>query len=183
MARIRRTFKNTDVEFMIHSNYDIDDWVDSLSAGLTRKILARVRNYMKVEIERRFSRQRGPDRRRWARLSPLTKAVKSSPTILFKRGKLKRSIRVAMYGEEFVMSSSLPYASVHQKGAKYKTTPKQSLYLWHHLFRKTGPPLKSRHIFLPARPFMGYGKADITAIDKIVRTAAKESERLGTHAI
>lgn len=78
---------------------------------------------------------------------------------------LFRSVVTYFKGENSVaVGSGLIYAKTHQEGADFKATPKQSLWLFHNVFRpahgKQAGYSKAYRIKIPARPFIGISKED-----------------------
>ncbi len=102
------------------------------------------------------------------------------------KGRMKKSIRATIYGSELRVSTGVPYAPIQQRGALIRVTPKQSLWMWFNLFRKTrehGNPFSIKRIRIPARPFLWFGKEEVKELRQIISKVVKKSERMGKGAI
>lgn len=171
-------FKNSDVEYYTELNYDLNLWERLLGVDLTKNSLRELASKLKKNVQRRFS-PASSRYRSWPPLDPLTVKYKKSKRKLFLSGRLSRSIRTTVYAGELVISSKAPYSSVQEKGGAIKTTPRQSLWMHHHLFNKKSHPFRPKLIVIPPRPFMGFDKADITLINNTIKAHMKKTERLG----
>lgn len=180
----RWTFKNKDVTFVTELNFDLGEWEDSLSTDLLQSFLKKADNYLKSEVNKRFITETGPDGKKWKKLSRITKRLKKGYThVLIWKQRLMRSITSAIYGDELIIFTKVPYSKIQQKGATYSTTPKQSFWLWHHAFRQKGHPFKPRKIRIPARPFLGFGRKNVNELNRLLKREVMKSERLGTYGV
>lgn len=133
-----------------------------------RETLHECFKYMDEELEKRFKEERDPDRHAWERLSAVTRARKKSSKILSESGKLFASIKGGIYGDEVILYTTSPYGAVHQGGRVYKTTIRQSTWMWYNLFNKKGPKFATRTIIVPQRQFLGFGEKDVEEIEHII---------------
>lgn len=172
---------NGDVLFSLSYNFSLDEWEKSLTTELRRKFLSRARTYIEEKIDKRFKDERGPQGFFWVKHSKITTRYRfggSTKKLQF-TGKLRKSIKVSVYGEEVIASTHLPYARTQQEGASFLTTKRQTIWMWYHLFDGTGHKFTRKRITIPARPFFGFGKVMINGLRTIMIETVKESERLG----
>ncbi len=177
-------FKNSDVDFKVEINFDLAKWEHALGHGLTKRFLAKTLEYMNEEVDMRFLLERGPDRKKWKKLSKFTIKYKHGY-----RGKLKhkntlmKSFVSSVYMDSWTISTNVPYAGVHQKGAVIQVTPKQSYWMWANLFNKKGFPFRFKRLIIPPRPFIGFGEVDERKIEMIAIEQAKRTEKLGRYPL
>ncbi len=181
---IMNSFENSDVSYKTELNFDLAKWEHALGHGLTKTFLAKSLEYMNEEIERRFMVERGPDRRRWKKLSFITvKQKQGFRGILKRKNVLMYSFVSSVYVDSWKISTSVPYAKVHQKGAIIRVTPKQSYWMWANLFNKKGFPFRFKKIVIPPRPFIGFGRPDVLELETIAIELAKRTEKLGRYPL
>lgn len=177
-------FTNSDVTYYNEWNFSLDEWEAILTKTAMTTALREIKVYMRNEIDNRFKRERGPRGYPWKALSPLTVDRKGGyKGILKYTGRFQKSIRVTVYGNELIISARTPYAKILQTGASYRTTPKQSYWMWHNLFGKKGHPFAPRNIKIPARVVMGFSKGNEKEIRKILISKIRKSERLGKYPL
>ncbi len=174
-------FENKDVTFSLDANFDLDKWERHISTEAVKLTLQDAKKYLQNELRLRFLQQRGPDGKPWAKLSPITIKLKGGKqTILDWSSGLRRSFKYSMYATELVITTAKTFARLLQKGATYKTTPKQSYWLWTNVFNRVGHPFSPRQIHIPARPFFGFSKGNTAYIGDLLKKHILDSERIGT---
>lgn len=115
--------------------------------------------YLQIVHEQRFVDQVAPDGTPWAPLSPRYQQMKpkNKNRILFLDGRLAKSFRYQISGNELNFGTNVPYAAHHHFGTKpYTITPKSKKAL------AFGDVVvkKVNHPGLPARPLIGLNDAD-----------------------
>ncbi len=101
-----------------------------------------------IATEGRFERQQDPGGRKWAPLKPSTRRRKKHPKILTESGMLRGTIRYRLMGTNAVaIGTNRPYGRIHQLGGKAG---------------------RSHRATIPARPYLGFSKADRDEIAAIV---------------
>ena len=180
---MRKVVRTKDIDFTLSTNFDLDEWVKSLSGKLKKAILTKSRTYLEKVIRRRFRERLGPKRKRWRPLSPITIAFKKAKGYprrpLVRSGRLERSVKARIVGSKLTFYTNVPYAKIQQEGAQITTTPKQQVWMWYNLFNKAGNPFLVERIKIPARPFLWFAKQDTDEVKKIVIKEVKKSEKLG----
>jgi phage virion morphogenesis protein len=174
-----KTFNNGDVKWSLKYNFNLDKWEKKLTTTLRREFLRKSDRYLHNELLKRFTSQKGPDGRAWPKLSKLTTKRKGHSRKLFYSGELMHSFKTSFEGDRLVVGTDVPYAKIQQEGLIYLTTKKQSAWMWHNLFNRTGSIFARRRVKIPARPFFGFSKKNISDLQKIMKDLIKESERLG----
>lgn len=117
------------------------------------------------EQNRRFDTQSDPDGKPWAKLAPLTVALRGGKTgpILRRSGQLKRSGAWRLSGSSLRVGVNTPYAAVQNFGATI--TPKNGsiLAIPHSAgFGGKNRPgiIAAKSVTIPARPIVGFGARD-----------------------
>jgi phage virion morphogenesis protein len=108
----------------------------------------------------RFSSGTDPWGRSWTPLNPAYAAAKRNSQILVESTALVRSVNFQTEGREVAVGSPLIYAGVHQTGATIKPVRAKAL-----AFKLGGQFVRARSVFIPARPYLGMGPADIAAVE------------------
>jgi phage gpG-like protein len=171
-----------DISFTLETNFDYDKWEEYLKSGAVLEGLKLCKEYLDKAIRMRFVEEKGPTGK-WPKLSELTVKYKGHSNRLTYKHVLERSFKSAIYGDEVILSTNVPYAKVHQYGSVFNTTVKQSYWMWCNLFGKQGNPFKSRTIVIPPRPFMGFTEENKNALKFIFEGKIKESERMGSKVV
>ncbi len=181
---IMNSFENSDVSYKTELNFSLTQWEHALGKGLTKMFLTRSLEYMNEELEKRFMMGRGPDRRRWKKLSAITiKQKHGFRGILKRKNVLMHSFVSSAYVDSWKISTNVPYAKVHQRGATIRVTPKQSYWMYANLFNKKGFPFRVKKLVIPPRPFIGFGRLDELKFETIAIELAKRTERLGRYPL
>lgn len=114
----------------------------------------------------RFERGVDPEGNAWAPLNPGYAAGKRGPGILREsgmRGGLMSSITFATSSDAVEVGTNRVYAAIHQFGGEIK--PKSGDRL---VFSIAAAPVFARSVTIPARPFLGFGPAEVeTTLDVI----------------
>lgn len=135
-------------------------------------ILRAWKYFMLGQTQERYRKGVSPDGQRWKSTS--YKGKRHTRT-LYGRGDLYRSIRgFDIDGNTVAVGSNMVYAGVHQHGAKFTATRKQSAFLFFNVFRpKYGKKAlwsNAYKINIPARPFLGINRKD----NKVLKNTATE---------
>ena len=174
------TYDNGHVQFKMTYNFSLDKLVSWLSKDALAAAMVDCRNYLEMEVKKRFTGERGPKGRKWTKLSPLTVKMKGGvKTKLFFKRHLYKSIRSIAYADQVILWTKERYARMMQEGASYRTTMKQSVYLWYNLFNKTGNPFQIYNIKIPPRPFFGFSDKNIAKCQQIIYKHIKKGENIG----
>lgn len=104
---------------------------------------------------RRFDLGYDPYGNPWADLNAAYESGKRNTRILQESGRLVQSISREVVGRELAVGSNVAYAAIHQFGGTIR--PKRGPYL---VFRLAGAVVKTREVFIPARPYLGIGDED-----------------------
>jgi len=180
---MRKRIKTEDMELTVETNFNLNEWVGSLSGKLTKNVLKKSKIYMDKIIKKRFRDQMGPNRKRWKPLSPLTLAYRKrkgkGKRPLVRTGRMMKSIKTTITKGVLRVYTSLRYARIQQKGATIDTTPKQQIWMWANLFNKKGNPWLVTKIRIPPRPFLWFSKKDAVELKRIIVKEVKKSERIG----
>lgn len=122
----------------------------------------------------RFDSATDPAGHAWAALRPAYAAEKRGPGILRESGLLQRSLTFrAGYGQVEVGTNRV-YGAVHQFGATIR--PKNTPAL---VFRMGGKLVHVKSVTIPARPYLGFGAADVAAVEERVEFALRLATRGG----
>lgn len=108
----------------------------------------------------RFASGTDPDGKPWAPLQPAYAALKTNSQILVERHGLYDSIHFRVDGHRVLIGSAKVYAAIHQFGGTIK--PKNAKAL---VFMLGGRMVRAHSVFIPARPYLGMGAADIEAVE------------------
>jgi phage virion morphogenesis protein len=115
--------------------------------------------------QQRFKAETDPAGQKWKPLSPAYAAAKRGPRILTESGALYRDVHYQLVGSDAVaVGAMLPYAAIHQFGGVIRPRSAKAL-----VFR-LGPRLvRARKVTIPARPYLGFGRADREMVEEVVQ--------------
>lgn len=181
MAKTHR-YSDADVTFYMQSNFSVREWVKYMSQGYVDKAMREISRYMKKSIKDRIERGITPQGKRFAKLHPATVRYKRGRSrALIKSRRLMKSIKVQLTKNKLRIYTRSIYGRMMQKGVKYKTTVKQSVWMWYNLFDQDPgqSPFRPRQVTVPPRPFMGFSKKDHNMVRRIFMKHLKASERMG----
>jgi phage virion morphogenesis protein len=127
--------------------------------GDLKPALQDIGEYLQIAHEQRFVDQVSPDGTPWAPLSPSYQRnkTKNKNRILFLDGRLAKSFRYQISGNELNFGTNVPYAAHHHFGTKpytIKPKTKKALAFGGVVVQKVNHP------GLKARPFFGTNDAD-----------------------
>ena len=114
--------------------------------------------------EERFDRQTDPWGRAWAPLSPAYAPLKTNTRILTERGHLRGSLSYHVGAREVSYGSPMVYAAVHQFGGTIKPKNAKAL-VFAMSFGGVAHLVHAHSVFIPARPYIGMGPAEIEAVE------------------
>ena len=116
----------------------------------------------------RFRTSTDPSGRPWHALNPAYAEFKRGPSILVEsgaRGGLLGSIHFQAGVRQVVVGTDKVYGAIHQFGGTIRPKTKKAL-----MFR-LGPRLvMAKSVFIPARPYLGFGYKDIAAVEEAAFT-------------
>jgi len=121
---------------------------------------------------RRFDLGMDPFGNPWAELNPAYESGKRNTRILQERGRLVGSISREVVGHELAVGSTVAYAAIHQFGGTIR--PRSGPYL---IFRLGGHLVKTREVFIPARPYLGIGPEDEDTILDVAEAFLERARR------
>ena len=174
-------YNTPDITFTLEANFDLREWVQAWEdKNLVTNILKKSHRLIMSTIRDRFAGGYGPNRVRWAPLSPLTIARKGHKKPLFFSGKMQKSIRATFYASELVITAGTGYAKLQQVGGSYTPSPRQQIWMWANLMNKQGRPYGIGRVRIPARPFFGFDVPLKEGIKKIILEEVKKTENMGT---
>jgi phage gpG-like protein len=179
MAEQTIRYDNGDVSFKLEYNFSLDEWEKKLTTQLEKDFIREADKYLHNMLAKRFLEQRGPSGRGWKKLSPITINKKGHRRKLFLTGDLLSSFKTSFSKGIIVVSTDVSYARIQQEGAMFMTTRKQSAWMWANLFNREGPKFVSRRVVIPARPFFGFNRRNISDLKNIMRKLVLESESVG----
>lgn len=145
----------------------LEDQVTKRLASLSKlqltRLLPQIGEILLLSTKQRFSSKTAPDGSKWAKNSDSTIKLKGSDNALIGETKsLANQIHYAVNGRELELSSSLPYASTQQFGAK------RGAFGTHN---KRPTPWGD----IPARPFFGISKDDQRDITALIKGQIKQT--------
>lgn len=148
-----------------------------------RPLLRQIGMGLVAAADERFETQTAPDGTLWAPLLPAYAALKeqmrpSSDRILTRSGKLVRSLNYRVNGQEVSYGSAMIYAAIHQFGGTIE--PKKCNALVFPLAIGKGGRVFLMHVrsvFIPARPYLGMGPAEVEAVELAVSIQMKKAWR------
>jgi phage gpG-like protein len=174
------SYIDTNVQIDLETNFDLGKWENYFDEKLSKDAMLECKDIIFRGIEKRFRTESGPDGEKWDPLKP-TFQQRVGSGILTGRGRLRKNFEWVLSGDEVVIFTKEPHASVHNYGARYMTTPRQSVYLWANVFgRQGGIPSHGFAVELPKRTFMGFDKEIEKQIEQAFIKVMKASERIGT---
>lgn len=163
----------------MHPTIDINDAqvLGSLArlrvAGGDIGLMRRIAQVMKTATQFRFRSQSGPDGQRWW---PSNRARREGGQTLSLTGRLRRSIVMRATRDSAEVGTNVAYAAAHQHGVRKIVTVRA-----HRRSRKVvdgdrqrvavrSSPVRSfsRMMFLPKRPFLGFGQAELGVIRNLL---------------
>lgn len=110
----------------------------------------------------RFERGADPQGRGWAPLHPAYAAARRPMPILQQMGDsggLKGSITFQTASHQVAVGSNKVYAAIHQFGGVIRPNTAKAL-----AFQLGGHLVRARRVTIPARPYLGFGRADEEAV-------------------
>ncbi len=131
-------------------------------ADLTPAMKAFGEHMVKVTREERFGKERDPQGRKWAPLSPATYARSYGKPTHGRRGKMTAKFR------RYVLARKILHESGHLQEVAYTadrqsmtigTTPPSKDYAAIH--QKGGKAGRGRKVTIPARPYLGFNSRDV----------------------
>lgn len=144
-------------------------------SGNLRPAMKAIGEHLTLSTEERFSKETGPDGKKWQEVKPATRKRKKHPKILTEDSFLRDSIHPALQGDTLLVGTNSPYGAIHQLGGEIK---QEGITL--HLkgtgrntrFAKKGEHDRTkqvdRTIKMPARPYLGVSRDDEKEITAIV---------------
>lgn len=110
----------------------------------------------------RFRSQTDPEGKPWAPLAPLTVELRGSATpILTRTGRLRGSVAYQVSGDVLRIGPNTVDAAAHQFGATIKAKGKGLRIPAPRRAKGGGPDaIFVQQVTIPARPYIGFGKAD-----------------------
>jgi len=158
----------------IETNFDIGQWEKYFDEKVSKEATMECKDAIIGVIKQRFDRKAGPNNKPWVQ------GLYTRKDLMQDTGTLKDSFEFINYSDELMVFTKVVYAKVHNYGAKYTTTPKQTYFLWANVFNRSGNlPQHGFAINVPKRQFMGFDKELISEIDNIFIKLAHKSERIG----
>ncbi len=135
-----------------------DTLTTRLEAGIKASVdftapMRTIANMMRTQTIERFEAETGPDGIKWL---PSQRAEEDGGLTLTDKGHLRQSITSASDATAAVAGTNLIYAAIHQFGGsvrgrtsrRHQNVPKPRVF--------------------PARPFMGFGQADLAEIEAVL---------------
>jgi phage virion morphogenesis protein len=133
---------------------------------------------LRIETAKRFENAQDPKGQPWKPWSRGYAAITESRSIL--RGKsgdggLLGSLAIKVEGATVRLGSNKIYAGVHQFGATIVPVNKKALFFFirgasGHVFG-----IHAKKVTIPARPYLGFGPADRTAVAEIVHRELRQA--------
>lgn len=114
-----------------------------------RKILSDVRVAVLEEFDRNFERK-GFFEAKW----PEARYKTTRGSLMLRSGRLRKSIRGQILSTGIGFYSSMPYASIHNRGGKIQVTPKMRRFFWAMYYRNLSGvsfSVKTRQVATGAR--------------------------------
>ncbi len=118
-----------------------------------------IADYMRTSTVERFDDQRAPDGTKW---TPSRRAIEDGGLTLTDRGHLRQSIVAASDAATAIAGTNLIYAAIHQFGGTLRPRPGSGKRALRTPFGPRGS------VAMPARPFLGFGPAEVAEIEAIL---------------
>lgn len=141
-------------------------------AGDLRPLMKSIGEHMLRSVDDNFDAETDPDGRPWKPVRPETMARKRVKKILHGMGRLRGSVNYRADARSVEIGTPVIYGAIHQLGGKTRPhviRPRRAKALaWlggRHPVKKVDHPGS----VIPARPYLGVGKRDRTAIGRIVK--------------
>jgi phage virion morphogenesis protein len=120
-----------------------------------------IADYMREATLENFKDERGPDGQKWR---PSRRALEDGGLTLTDRGDLRLSITAASDANTALAGTNLVYAAIHQFGGTIR--PRGAANGGRRALRTPFGPRGA--VQMPARPFLGFGPADVAEIEAIL---------------
>lgn len=158
-----------------------------LKAIPTEPLYREIGDYMVLETDDRFVKEEAPDGTPWEPLSPATLAAKTTDKILQEKGTkggLRGNIRAQLRDGGVAVGVNKLYGRVHQLGFEGDVrVPAHTRTITQAFGRPLDEPVEveahTRHMKVPARPFLGVSEENRAVIGQMIRRYARDAP---THA-
>jgi phage gpG-like protein len=118
---------------------------------------------------RRFVSQSDPSGKAWAKLAPLTIAIRGDGgRILTRAGTLRGSVSAQVHGHALHLGANTKYAAIQQFGGTIKAKNPTGR-LWIPTGGKKGGVVAPQSVTLPARPYIGFGADDESKTREMIK--------------
>jgi phage virion morphogenesis protein len=139
-------------------------------------LLRRIGAGLVIAAEERFQSQTDPWGRAWHPLTPAYAPLKTNIRILTERGHLRGSMSYRVGAHEVSYGTPMIYGAIHQFGGTIK--PKNAKALAFPLsFGGVVHLVRAHSVFIPARPYLGMGPAEIEAVELATDIQVKKALR------
>jgi len=129
-------------------------------------------NFMLRQTRKRFRSQESPEGTRWPPSRFGSHRGGSFSRALYGKGDLFRSLVAYTIDDMTVgVGTNIIYAKTQQEGAQFTATPRQSLWLFHNVFKpafgKDAGFSWHYHIKIARRRFLGFSGSDVDKLEEI----------------
>ena len=172
-------YNDENVTLSVELNFKLDDWEQYFNADTDDKLRRLIADEILGEIQARFTQ--GGKEKHWKPKKALTVAFEGGSTKpLIYTGQLQKSFQWVYSAGNLVVFTRKTYAKVQNFGAGFRTTPKQTRWMWANLFKgRGGIPEQGFWINIPARKFMYFTPALTKRVKTLIFTSIKKSEKIG----
>lgn len=173
------SYINDHVRLTLETNFDLDKWVHHFDVGQQEELIKKLKDVILKELEKRFKYGRSGNIP-WEKKKPLTQAFEggASRTLIF-TGELSKSFEYTYTLNQLIVYTRKPYAKVHNFGAVFRTSPRQTYWMWVNLFERHGRIPDFYNIRIPKRTFMEFSDNLIADINSTIFEFCKKSENMG----
>jgi phage gpG-like protein len=180
MGEVIQSYGSAHVSVKTELNFKLATWEKYFDVDKDQKLMREIAGLITDEIDRRF--EKGGSPKKWAPKKALTVAFEGgSSAPLIYTSALKESISWIYAGGDLIVYTNKKYARVQNYGARFHTTPKQTMWMWANLFNKKGRMASSGFaIHIPARPFMYFTKDLARRCKERINRRIKASESIGS---
>ena len=161
---------------------DYRAWIERLGGVVGKPLMRAIGTGLIEQVQQRFDTGKDVWGVTWAPLLPAYAAIKKGPGILVASRRLRRSITMEAGSGSVTVGSNMIYAAVHQFGATIKAkTPKGLAFMLGGNTSKHNKKgfflVRVQSVFVPARPYLGFGPNDERSVRETLQGAFERASR------
>jgi phage gpG-like protein len=162
------------------TNFDLDKWASHFTAEQNEELIKQLKNIILDDLAQRF-KIGGAGGTQWKKKKKITRAFEggANKTLIY-TGTLSKSFEYMYTAGQLIVYTKTPYAKVHNFGATFVTSRKQTYWMFTNVFKKKcGLPKTGFEIKIPKRTFMYFTDNLREKINLAVFAYFKKSEKMG----